>query len=99
MVGEDADNPNPAFRAFRFLNQKLDGMNYVGDAPLPEEVAGYIFEGDGRQIWVIWSVDETPQMVDVPPGVLGVVDKYGQEIPASETQLTVSSPVYVEVAP
>ncbi len=99
MVGEDADNPNPAFRAFRFLNQKLDGMNYVGDAPLPEEVAGYIFEGDGRQIWVIWSVDETPQMVDVPPGVLGVVDKYGQEIPASETQLTVSSPVYVEVVP
>ena len=98
LVGEDANNPKPAFQAFKYLNEKLVGMSYIGESPLPNGLQGYIFVDDDRETWVIWSQDESPQAMELPSNVIVVYDKYGQAV-ALQDQLEVSSPVYLDMVP
>ena len=99
LVGADANNPKPAFRAFQYLTDKLDGMAYIGEAPVHEGIQGYIFSSKERQTWVLWSVDESHQTLESPQNVLFVYDKFGQLISQQETELTVASPLYIDVKP
>ncbi len=101
MVGRDLNNPDPAFYAFQYLNHKLDGMLLTGVVDTFPGVQGYIFSSPvGGQTWVLWSVDESPQVIALPVNVTAVYDKYGQEIPLSTgPELEVASPVYFDIAP
>jgi hypothetical protein len=99
LVGEDSNNPKPAFQAFKFLNDKLDGMAYIGEAPLPTGLQGYIFSGEDHQTWVLWSSDELPQTIVLPQHILSVYDKLGQTIAIDGAELTISSPIYIDVKP
>lgn len=99
LVGPDPGQPKPAFRAFQYMNEKLAGMVYTGRAPFPEGVEGYAFESGDRRTWVAWSRDESPLTVELPPDVLVVYDKYGQEIPLSGMQITITTPIYIDLAP
>ncbi len=101
MVGGDLDNPAPAFYAFQYLNRKLSGMLLTGAMDTLPGVQGYTFlSPQGGKTWVLWSIDESPQTIVLPPGVTAVYDRYGQEIPlATGPELEITSPVYVDIAP
>ncbi len=98
LVGSDFDYPNPAYRSFKYLNEKLENMVYTGKTPFQEEVDGYIFTGDDHQTWVVWSKDESPQWIELPQGFLSAHDKFGQEISLQGSQMQVLSPVYLDIA-
>ena len=99
MVGADPNNPNPAYVAFDFMNEKLAGMGYTGEVPLPDGVAGYIFEGNDRQTWVLWSQDESPQTIELPSGIFAAYNKLGQQIHLQSEQMTITSPIYLDLSP
>ena len=95
VVKNLAGNPaDPLIR--KFMNEKLEGMIYIGEAALAAGVEGYVFSGSDHQTWVVWSKDETPQEVTVPSNLLSVYDKYGQEIDLPET---IASPLYFDMKP
>lgn len=99
LVGSDANNPKPAYRAFQYMNDKLRDLTWVGEAHYPSGVEGHIFSGSDYQTWVVWSQDESPQTIDLPPNLLSIYDKFGQEVSADGSQITVTSPQYFDVVP
>ncbi len=105
LVGADASNPKPAFRAFRFLRRKLAGMTYVGEISPMEGVQGYAFAGPEHTTWVVWPADvmppatPVPQELSLPPGLLYVYDALGQDITPLNFTLTVTAPVYIDWIP
>jgi len=99
LVGPDLNNPKPVYDAYKYLLFKLTNMFYIGEAPLPNELQGYIFSGENRRTWVIWSKDETPQSIYVPGDVVAVYDKYGQNIQLDGPQIEISSPIYFDLLP
>ena len=99
LVGNNYQNPKPAFLAFRYLNQKLAGMAYIGEANLAPGVQAHRFASEGKETWVAWSLDETPQPVILPVGVIAVFDEFGNEIGSGNNTMEILSPVYLDVSP
>ena len=99
LVGNDENNPKPVFTAYKYMNENLKGMSYIGEAPFPDGIDGYVFSSANQQTWVAWSWDETPQTVDLPSNLLSVFDKYGQEVVLQGDQITITSPLYFDIRP
>ncbi|HNS49569.1 MAG TPA: hypothetical protein PKO09_00110 [Anaerolineae bacterium] len=96
---DGGQQPKPAYRALQFLSQELSGAVYRRPAPGLSGLVGYEFETPTRRIWVVWSPDQTPRMATLPAGTVRVLDKYGQELASGVESISVSSPVYLELAP
>lgn len=96
MVG-NANNPKLAYRVYQFLMGYLRSAVYIGRADVGAGVDAYLFEQpDGKRLWVLWSVDESPIPVQIPMGAR-VLDMYGAEVTVTEGVLAVAAPVYVEL--
>lgn len=96
----DADQePRPAYDAFAFLTDELDGASYTDAVTQHPALRGYEFMASGKRIWVLWAPDEQPHTITLPAGVLGVYDKYGNDITPTGDELEVNHPVYVEISP
>ncbi len=99
MAGRDLQNPKPAYRAFRFLNEKLAQMGLTGTKSLAPGIEAYLFEGNNRQVWVVWSIDETPISVVLPVGVTRITNVFGDVLEITGNTLEISSPVYLDLTP
>ncbi len=101
MVGVNLSSPNPAFHAFRFLNAKLADARLESTVPEMPGIDGYAFvHPDGTHTWVLWSRDETPQIVVMPVGVTAVYDVLGSPLPPGNgPELEVASPTYIDFVP
>jgi hypothetical protein len=93
---DGGQNPRPAYYAFKFLAQELSGAAYIRRVLENTNVDGYEFSTDFKNIWVLWSPDEKPHTVALPPTAIQAFDKYGGAVSLSGNQITVDSPVYVE---
>jgi hypothetical protein len=89
-------DPKPVYYALQFMAQQLDRATYIGRVYESTPVAGYKFSTFQKEIWVLWSPDETPHSITLPSSFDHVFDKYGVEINMTNNQLEVSNPVYVE---
>jgi hypothetical protein len=96
LVGEDSNNPKPAYKAYKFMIQKLKDMAYTGPVAMHEGIQGYAFKDGNRETWVLWSIDEEDYTIDIPEDVTAIFDKFGDEISMQETTMMISSPVYME---
>ncbi len=93
---DGTQSPKPAYNALKFLTEKLNSASYAGRVLQNTSVAGYEFKTNAKKIWVMWSPDENPHLVNLPSNAGNAFDKYGNSISISGNQLTVNSPVYVE---
>ncbi len=85
----------PAYTALATMIAQLDGSRFVRPLPAEPDRRLYLFERDGRQIVVGWSVDAGCR-ASLPRPAARVVDRDGEEQPVpstTEIELT-SSPVY-----
>ncbi|MEW5870919.1 MAG: hypothetical protein AB1894_16720 [Chloroflexota bacterium] len=89
----------PAHAAYRFLSQELAGAHYVGTIGNYPELRTYAFGKTRKRIWVMWAPDQIDHTITLPANVLVVYDKYGNPVIPSAGQITVNSPVYVEMWP
>jgi hypothetical protein len=92
-------NPKPVYWAFQFMTTELGDASYSGRVTQYPNLRGYAFTAPNKRIWVLWSPDEQPYVIELPSGVVGVYDKYGNDITPVESSISISHPVYVEFAP
>jgi len=100
LLDENQD-PRPAYYALDFLTQELKGATYVAPIAHPQfpPLVGYEFKTSTKKIWVLWSPDAGTYAIQLPGGVLHVLDKYGADITPAGSDINVKSPIYVEFAP
>jgi len=94
---DGTQSPKPAYNALKFLTQELRFATYQGRVLENTDTAGYEFSKDDMKVWVLWSPDENPHTVSLPTNAMRAFDKYGVEIPITANQITVNSPVYIEL--
>jgi hypothetical protein len=94
---DDTQSPKPAYNALKFLTQELHSSTYTGRVFEDTDVAGYQFSKNDMRVWVLWSPDENPHTVSLPTNAIRAFDKYGVEIAITANQITVNSPVYIEL--
>jgi len=94
---DGSQTPKPAYNALKFLTQEIGSARYIGRVLENTAVDGYEFLRNDKKVWVMWSPDEINHTVSLPASTLGAYDKYGAAIPITSNQITVNSPVYVEL--
>ncbi len=101
LVGADFSNPKPAYRAFRYLITKLADARMTGAVQSLPGVDGYdLLHPDGSHTWVLWSQDETPQTIFLPPGVTAAWDALGNPVPLTTgPELEITLPTYIDFVP
>jgi hypothetical protein len=85
----------PAYDAFRFNADQLDGAQYIRDLEQYDGLVGYEFERDGDILWVLWSLDGGDQVIDLTSEPSAVYNVYGSGQPVSNNLLITISPIYV----
>ncbi len=95
---DSAQQPKPAYYAYQFMTGQLGNAEYTGQITGYTGIRIYAFTRPTKRIWVAWSPDQTPYPMTLPSGVIQVLDKYGAVIEPVDNQITVKSPVYIELA-
>jgi hypothetical protein len=81
------------------MANELSGTNYNKQITAYPGVRIYEFGNSLKKIWVMWTPDQQNYTISLPAGTTRVLDKYGTVIQVSGNQLTVNTPVYVEITP
>jgi hypothetical protein len=89
----------PAYNAFQFMTQQMQGTTVLGESTAYSGVTTYRFSASDKQIWVMWSTDQSNKAVNLPSNTIRVLDKYGTVIYSSPipSTITINRPVYVEL--
>jgi hypothetical protein len=90
-------NPKPVYKALQFMTTELSSCKYSQQIYDYSNVRVYEFTNASKRIWVMWSPDGQNHTITLPAGTTKVIDKYGNTLSPSNNQLTVNSPVYVEM--
>lgn len=99
---EDNNDSKPAYNSYKFMTEELHQARYLGPVPAASNLEGYRFRRSGMEVWVVWAWDRTSTSMAAPAGAQRVLDKYGNVVydtGAVPANLTVGSPMYIEVAP
>ena len=93
------DIPKPAYYAYRFLAQELKGAEFVREINQYPDLRAYEFLSSEKYIWVLWAPDQIDHTITLPDNVIQIYDKYGNVLTPTENQITVDSPIYIEIIP
>lgn len=94
-----SSTPKPAYYAFQFATRELDEASLIGSVSQYPNLMGYDLRSPGKRVWVLWSPTRTDTVINLPAGALSVFDKYGGTVTPVAGQITVNSPVYIELSP
>jgi len=91
-------SPKPAYDAYSFAYKKLATSNSVEEkADYGSNVKEYVFQNDGKTLWVVWSLNGANQTVTLPQIPTGIWDMYGNPQTINGTSFTVTLlPHYIE---
>jgi hypothetical protein len=92
--------PTPAYRAFQFAEEALEGATLVETVEDFTGVAGYKFMNKGKGVWLVWSMDGEAHKIQLPSAYQFAYDVFGEPVDAQkqskeEFEVT-SAPVYLE---
>ena len=96
---EDINTPRLGYDAYKFMATELGDAQYTGQDTTIPNVAIYKFSIPGKQIRVMWATDNNPHTYTLPINTDQVLDKYGATITPVNGQITIKSPVYLELIP
>jgi hypothetical protein len=100
---DGSQEPRPAYYSFQFMAEELRNAVYRQRLWLYYDqypfLRVYEFNKSGKRIWVMWASDEQPSSIILPGETTKVFNKYGDDITPTNSQITVKSPVYVELTP
>jgi len=100
---DSSQNPRPSYYSFQFMAEELRNADYRQRMWLYYDqypfLRVYEFNKSGKRIWVMWASDEQPSSITLPSETTKVFNKYGEDIAPPDGQITVKSPIYVELTP
>lgn len=89
--------PNQAYTAFQFNAQMLRGAAFDRRIVEFDGVRGYAFRRDGRQVWVLWSLDGQEHRLMLEQNPAALYDVLGGSQGLQDGLLVVTlSPIYLE---
>ena len=91
-------SPKPAYHAYSFAYKKLATSNSVEEkTDYGSNVKEYVFQNDGKKLWVVWSLNGANQIVTLPQTPTAIWDMYGNPQTITGTSFTVTLlPHYIE---
>ncbi len=91
--------PLPVYQAYQASVVRLAQAVFSHDLTAFPQVKGYEFAREGTVLWVLWSLDGEPHLVQLPSQPTATYDVFGQPL-AREQSLTITlDPVYIEWSP
>ena len=100
--------PKPAYYAYQTFSSILGQANFVGQMDSYPGLAVYEFiqkskhgdrqddKQDGKRVWVIWSLDGTPQLLSLPNQPSQAWNVFGEPLTPSTTIEVGLEPLYLE---
>ncbi len=95
----NALQPNEAYDAYKHSESKLGNATFVREISDFPDVMGYEFTGESSKVWILWSLNDTGQMVQLPSLPLIISNVYGEAIPSDQLIMVTQSPIYIEWTP
>jgi len=91
-------SPKLAYKAYSFAYKKLATSNSVEErTDYGSNVKEYVFQNEGKTLWVVWSLNGTNQPVTLPQTPTAIWDMYGNPQTITGTSFTVTLlPHYIE---
>lgn len=89
-------SPRPAYDAYRTGRTELQDAELVREIDEYGGVKGYVFDRDGHQVWLMWSLDGADHRVDLLFAPHATLDVFGNPLVASSTMTVTLAPAYVE---
>ncbi len=87
--------PRPAYHAFQFAQQTLDGLAFQETLTQNTGVFGYAFFSDQRRVWLLWSQDGVSHPVDLPEMPIAIYDVEGASQTLTRTLTVGLAPRYI----
>ena len=94
LVNSDLST-TPAYDAYTFSRQELDGASYLADYTGTSGVAGYKFTRGSVEVWVLWSLDGASYDVTLS-GTPSIYDVDGDPVAFSNPLSIGLEPYYLE---
>jgi hypothetical protein len=91
------DQLTPAYAAYQFVVEKLEGVAFVRQIRDYPNVMGYEYLDDNKLIWVLWSLNEDSHSVDLPRPPHAVYNVFGEPLGISQEVVVTLVPVYIEL--
>ncbi len=92
--------PLPAYYAYQVAEQKLGNAQFVREITEYPGVKGYEYIMQGKQLWVLWSLDSNPDLISLSqmPDLITRIGEDGKPvIEPNSTSLTIDlSPRFIE---
>jgi hypothetical protein len=91
-------SPKLAYKAYSFAYKKLATSNFVEErTDYGSNVKEYVFQNEGKILWVVWSLNGTNHTVTLPQTPTAIWDMYGNPQTITGTSFTVTLlPHYIE---
>jgi len=91
-------SPKLAYKAYSFAYKKIATSNFVEErTDYGSNVKEYVFQKDGKTLWVVWSLDGANHTVTLPQTPTAIWDMYGNPQTITGTSYTVTLlPQYIE---
>jgi hypothetical protein len=96
LVDIDTLEPLPAYYAYQFASQELEGAQYVQDVTAYTGVTGYVFDLGDRIVSVIWSRDGQDHEITLPETPSAIYDVDGDTVTAVSDVTVGLMPLYIE---
>ena len=91
--------PLPAYQAYQTSVIRLTKAVFSNGLTAFPQVKGYEFVREGTVIWVLWSLDGEPHLVQLPSQPNAIYDVFGQLLPPDQNLTITLDPVYIEWSP
>lgn len=88
--------PNAAYAAYQFNSRQLLGAQTAREIQDFPGVKGFEITRNGERFWIVWAVDGTSHMIQLPSIPQAVYDLSGNSLPAGQEVEVDWRPVYVE---
>jgi len=91
--------PLLAYQAYQASVIRLAKAIYSKDLTAFPNVKGFEFVRDGTLLWVLWSLDGEPHIVQLPTQPNAIYDVFGQLLPSDQNLTITLDPLYIEWSP
>ena len=87
--------PLPVYDAYQFSTRQLAGAAFAEEISLYPGVKGLQFIRDGKELWLLWSLDGQNHEILLPNRPEAVYDVFGEALESARNLTVTVSPVYI----
>jgi hypothetical protein len=91
------DEITPAYYAYQFAVEKLEGVAFIRMIRDYPNVIGFEFLNDGKLTWILWALDEESHWVDLPEPPLAIYNVFGDSLEIGKEILITVAPVFIDL--